>query len=125
MGIYALHSGGGDAMDMAFLLYQCPVLHGACIASRAFGTVNITNERNVSFFIRDLFSLIVFAFLYKEHPQGCPPSEPAPISCRQDIGDIWYEIILINNEKLYFSEKELSLNPTMQRGVDTIRPYFE
>ena len=84
-------------MDMAFLLYQCPVLHGACIASLAFGTVNITNELNVSFFIRNLFFLIVFAFLYKEHPQGCPPSEPAPISCRQDIGDIWYEIILINN----------------------------
>ena len=28
-------------------------------------------------------------------------------------------------KKLYYSEKVLSLNPTMQRGVDTIRPYFE
>ena len=28
-------------------------------------------------------------------------------------------------KKLYYSEKVLSLNPTMQRGVDAIRPYFE
>ena len=30
------------------------------------------------------------------------PRLSAPISCRQDIGDIWYGIILINNEKTIF-----------------------
>ena len=32
------------------------------------------------------------------------PRLSAPISCRQDIGDIWYGIILINIEKRYSSE---------------------
>ena len=54
------------------------------------------------------------------------PRLSAPISCRQDIGDTWHDIILINNEKtILFRESAVSESHHTERSRYHPPPYSE